>query len=72
MNVADFKKRIGERIIQLRKEKGWSQAELARNCFKDRQAIERIENGKVNASGFMLYQIAKTLGVSLKDLCDIE
>ena len=72
MEIADFRKKLGQQIVKLRKKKGWSQAELARNCYKDRQAIERVENGKVNATAFYLHQIAKALGVKTRDLLDFE
>ncbi|MCR6639715.1 MAG: helix-turn-helix transcriptional regulator [Sporocytophaga sp.] len=42
------------KLVELRTPKGWSQSDLARACNKDRQSIERIENGKVAPS---LYSI---------------
>jgi len=48
--------------------KGWSQSDLARACEKDRQAIEKFENGKVNPTLYSLLEIAKGLGVSLPEL----
>ncbi len=66
-----LQKRIGQRIIDLRSQKGWSQSDLARACNKDRQAIEKIENGKVNPTAFSLYEIAKALQISLPELLDI-
>jgi len=47
------------------------QADLARACNKDRQAIEIIENGKVNPTIFSLYEIAKALEVELASLVEI-
>lgn len=63
--------KLGQRIIDLRTQKGWSQSDLARACSKDRQAIEKIENGKVNATAFSLYEIAKALQISLSELVNI-
>lgn len=63
-----LKKLIGQRIIELRKEKGWSQSDLARACNKDRQAIEKLENGKVNPTLYSLYEIAQVLEISLSKL----
>jgi putative transcriptional regulator len=63
-------KQIGQRIIELRSKKGWSQSDLAREAGKDRQAIEKIENGKVNPTLYSLYEIAKALGVPLPTLLD--
>jgi transcriptional regulator with XRE-family HTH domain len=62
---------IGLRIIALRTKKGWTQADLAREADKSPQAIEKIENGKVNSTLYSLLQIAKALDVSLSVLVDI-
>ncbi|QRR04318.1 helix-turn-helix transcriptional regulator [Dyadobacter sandarakinus] len=68
MNKVELQKLIGRRIVQLRTEKGWSQADLARACEKDRQAMERIENGKLSPSLYTLYEIAVALEVRLEML----
>lgn len=67
-----LQKKIGQRIIALRSQKGWSQSDLARACSKDRQAIEKIENGKVNPTVFSLYEIANALEISLSKLIDLS
>jgi putative transcriptional regulator len=61
---------IGQRIITLRTKKGWTQADLAREADKSPQAIEKLENGKVNPTLFSLAEIAKALDVSLAVLVD--
>ncbi len=71
MNKEQLKKKIGKRIVQLRTKKGWSQSDLARACNKDRQAIEKLENGKVNPTAYSLLEIAKALDVSLSDLVKV-
>lgn len=68
MTKEDLNKKIGERVVFLRTQKGWSQADLARACGKERQSIEVIENGKVNSTIFTLYEIAKGLEVGLEEL----
>ncbi|WP_075344688.1 helix-turn-helix domain-containing protein [Tenacibaculum agarivorans] len=70
MNKEQLKKKIGQRIVRLRSQKGWSQSDLARACDKDRQALEKLENGKVNPTIYSLLEIAKALEVSLKELVD--
>jgi transcriptional regulator with XRE-family HTH domain len=65
-----LKKIIGQRIVELRSQKGWSQSDLARASNKDRQAIEKLENGKVNPTVYSLLEIAKALEVPLKKLVD--
>ncbi|WP_215233838.1 helix-turn-helix transcriptional regulator [Dyadobacter linearis] len=71
MEKIELQKLVGKRIVQLRTEKGWSQSDLARACEKDRQSIERIENGKVSPSLYSLYEIASALEVRLENLVSI-
>lgn len=68
MTKDELKRNIGKRIIELRTRKGWSQSDLARACNKDRQAMEKLENGKVNPTIYSLLEISKALEVSLKEL----
>lgn len=63
---------LGKRIIKLREEKGWSQSDLARACNKDRQAIEKLENGKVNPTLYTLLELSNALEVSLPELVDLR
>ena len=70
MTKEELKTKIGQRIIELRTQKGWSQSDLARACNKDRQAIEKLENGKVNPTLYSLWEVSQALGVSLKKLVD--
>lgn len=72
MKKTELNKKVGQRIIDIREKKGWSQADLARACSKDRQAIEKLENGKVNPTLYSLYEIAKALDVSFSSLLDIK
>lgn len=66
-----LKTKIGQRIVGLRNQKGWSQSDLARACNKDRQAIEKLENGKVNPTLYTLLEIAEALEISLSKLVDL-
>ena len=66
-----LKKELGKRIVELRKQKGWSQSDLARASNKDRQAIEKLENGKVNPTLYTLLEIANALEISLSKLVDL-
>mgnify|MGYP001790818794 CR=1 FL=1 len=70
MTKDELKSKIGKRIIELRTQKGWSQSDLARACNKDRQAIEKLENGKVNPTLYSLLEISLALNVSLTRLID--
>lgn len=54
------------KIAEIRKKKGLTQAELAGRLGIDRTHLSKVENGK-NTSTHLLMKIAKELGVSLKD-----
>lgn len=71
MEKDQLAKKIGKNIKLLRTNRGMSQAELARQCFKDKQSLERIENGKTNPTIFTLYTIAEALDVHLEDIVRI-
>ncbi len=47
-----------------------NQTEFANSIGKDQPSVNRLENGKINSSYLYLRQIAKGLGVDLKDLFD--
>lgn len=71
MTKDKLKKLLGQRIVELRTKKGWTQADLARACGKDRQAIEKLENGKVNPTLYSLLEVANALDVTLSVLVDV-
>lgn len=65
----DFLKRIGERIRDLRIERGLTQMDLAFKCNdKDYSQINRVELGKVNFSVSYLSLIAEALKVKPEEL----
>ncbi|MBK9284752.1 MAG: helix-turn-helix transcriptional regulator [Sphingobacteriaceae bacterium] len=68
MQKQRYLKKLGERIVELRKKKGWSQRDLAFECGKEPQSIERIENGKSNPTAFYLKELADALGVRVSDI----
>ncbi|SFZ93366.1 DNA-binding transcriptional regulator, XRE-family HTH domain [Flaviramulus basaltis] len=68
MTKDQLSKKVGKRIVEIRSKKGLSQSDLARACGKDRQAIEKIENGKVNSTTYSLLIIANSLEVDLYEL----
>jgi len=61
-------KKLGERIREIRKEKGITQVQLAHSIGKDQQSIQRLEAGNINPSFYYLYEIANGLDVSLEQL----
>ena len=67
MSKEKFLKKLGRRIVELRSEKKWSQRDLAYECGKEPQSIERIENGKSNPTAYYLKELADALGVKVSD-----
>ena len=59
---------LGERVKQLRLQKGLSQRKLADMMGKDHPAISLLENGKTNPSFWFLLELADALDVELSDL----
>lgn len=72
MDKKVFQKKLGNQIVKIRTKKGISQSDLARACDKDRQSIERLESGNINASAYYLYEVAQGLKVSIKDIFDFK
>lgn len=60
---------IYKNIRLLRKQKGWTQEELAtRMGYTDRSMIAKIEAGKVDLARSKIFEFAKVFGVSASDL----
>ncbi len=55
---------LGERIKTLRKEHGWSQADLAARIGADAGQISRYEGGKITPSVEAVIRLADTFDVS--------
>lgn len=72
MNKDKLNKKIGQKIVELRVSKGWSQSDLAKACNKDRQGIEKLEKGKVNPTFYTLYEVAQALEVPISALVDFS
>lgn len=68
--MTNIQKKFGDKIRDLRKQKGLSQEELAFKAGLHRTYISDIERGSRNVSLKNIEKIAKALGVSLKTLFD--
>lgn len=62
--------KIGDRIAQLRKQKGWSQTELAKNIEASREAIGKYERNEAVPSVETAKKIADAFNVTLDYLVD--
>jgi transcriptional regulator with XRE-family HTH domain len=81
MTEVQLLKKIGQRIKQIREEKGISQDTLGIRMSLDRPKsikeydksnVSRLESGKTNPRIFTLYRVAAALDVSLADLLNVE
>ena len=61
-------KKFGERVKELRKDKGLSQEQLAEKIKRDPRSVVAIEGGKRNPTLNTIDKLAKALGVEIKEL----
>ncbi len=62
--------KIGDKITQLRKQKNWSQTELAKQINASREAIGKYERNEALPSVETAKKIANAFGVTLDFLVD--
>jgi len=70
MKDSKILKKLAHNVRTLRKEKGWTQEELAHRADIHRTYIGSIERHERNVSLISLERIAKALGVKAKDLIE--
>lgn len=68
MTAMDIRKQVGRNVARLRKEKGWSQEQLAFECALHRTYISGIERGVRNPTVTILEKIAVALDVKEAEL----
>lgn len=59
---------LGQRIAELRREKGWSQEHLAQRAQLHRTYVGRVERGEQNASLQVIARLARALGLRISQL----
>lgn len=64
----DILSRLGSRVRDLRKERGFSQESFAAKCGIDRTYLGGIERGERNVAIRNITLIADGLGISISDL----
>lgn len=65
-------KRFGERLKELRKEKGFTQEQLAEKINVHQTYIGKLEIGKCNPSLMLIYKISKALKINLKTFFEFD
>ncbi len=68
--MADIQKKFGDKLRELRKQKGLSQEDLALKSGLHRTYISDIERGSRNLSLKNIERIAKALGLATKSLLE--
>ncbi|MEM6966503.1 MAG: helix-turn-helix transcriptional regulator [Bacteroidota bacterium] len=63
---------FGSKLRKVRKEKGFTQEDLAYRADLELSQISRIERGVINTSISQLFFIAEALEISPKELFDFE
>lgn len=64
-NISDEREAMGRRILQLRKEAGWTGAELSRRSGVTEPNINRIEKGKYSFNFDTLVKLAQAFGMKV-------
>ena len=65
-------RRLGQRVRRLRLAKEWTQEDLAAECELDRSYVSGLETGRRNPTYLILVRIAKTLGLPVIALLDLD
>ncbi len=67
----DYAGRLAEKLRELRTNKGMKQEELANAATVHLTYISHLEAAKYHPSVFVMWKIAKALGVSMNELTDL-
>ncbi|WP_095589066.1 helix-turn-helix transcriptional regulator [Actibacterium ureilyticum] len=59
---------MNNRIKELRRQRGWSQADLAESLNVSRQTVNAIERGRYDPSLPLAFKIARHFGLTIEDL----
>ena len=66
--MQEVHKKLGKRIAELRKKKGFSQEAFAHECGFHRSYMGAVERGEKNITLAMVNKVAKALKISLAEL----
>jgi putative transcriptional regulator len=67
-NQRELLKKLGDRVQQIRSNKGLTLEEVGKIIGKDRQSVHRLEKGKFNPSYLYLVEICKGLEIDISEL----
>jgi len=66
--MQDVQKKLGKKIAELRKKRGFSQEDFAHECGFHRSYMGALERGEKNVTIQMVERVAKALKISLAEL----
>ena len=66
--MQEVQKRLGKRVADLRRKKGFSQEAFAHECGFHRSYMGAVERGEKNITLAMTNKIARALNISLSEL----
>jgi transcriptional regulator with XRE-family HTH domain len=66
--MQEVHKKLGKRVAELRRKRGFSQEEFAHECAFNRSYMGAVERGEKNITLAMTNKIAKALKMSLSEL----
>jgi len=67
-NEKDSLKKLGDKIVLLRKKNGLSQIDVCYEIDIDISTLSRLERGRLNVTYNTLYKIAKFFKIEVKEL----
>ena len=65
---SQLQKNFGNRVRELRNQRGWSQEEFAERCGVDRTYISGIERGVRNPTLIVINEISLGFGINMSEL----
>jgi transcriptional regulator with XRE-family HTH domain len=68
--VSNIRKKLGERVMELRKQRGWTQEDLAASSGLSTRSISNIENGVYSVTLDTLEKLAKGFKTRLSNLIE--
>lgn len=72
VNMNDLKKNLGKRLKEIRKDKKYTQKELAEKFGLSSRELIRIENGQTFPSSETLNRITSVLDIKIRDLFNFD
>jgi transcriptional regulator with XRE-family HTH domain len=71
-DYSDLKEKFGMHIKKLRESQGLALREMATKCELDYSQISKIENAKWDVQLSTIFELAKGLGIELKELLNFK